>query len=125
MATGKYFAATTRLVDELQANINIAAWMRDALQNEMNDQFGVDKATGAPPKVGIDHKLVKTWRDVVAALEALTAAKIKLDASAKKMAESMTAEEELAAVRAYLRSLEKTIAIDVLKEELSWAQNAR
>lgn len=113
------FAIQIRIADEVQANLNLAAWLRVSLENEMGAQFGVGK-DGSPPKCGVDGKVVQKWRDVVKAFEALTACKVKLDTSAKKLAETMTPEEELAAVRAYVRSLEGVQRGTFLRTEAAW-----
>lgn len=113
------FAVRVRIADEVQANLNIAAWLRESLENLMGAQFGVGKS-GEPPKCGVDPKLVQAWRDVVKAMEAMTNCKIKLDKNAKVMAEEMTAEDELKAVREYIRSLDKGIRGVFIREELEW-----
>jgi hypothetical protein len=114
-----YFAAQVRIADELQRSINLASWLRESIENELNASFGVGK-NGEPPKCGVDVKAVQKFRDVVKALEAITACKIKLDANAKKMAEAMSPEEELAAVKAYIRSLEPGLRGAFLRGELTW-----
>lgn len=117
-----YFAVQARIADEVQKNLNLAAWLREALENELGASYGVGK-NGEPPKCGVDAKGVQKWRDVVKAMEALTVCKIKLDQNSKKMAETMTPEEELEAVRAYVRSLEKSVGIDFLRKELAWHES--
>lgn len=112
-----YFATQVRIADEIQRNLNLAAWLREALENEL-DASPLTK--NGPPRAGIDAKTVTKWRDVVKVIEALTACKIRLDASAKKMAEAMSPEEELEAVRSYVRSLEPSVAREFLKGELAW-----
>lgn len=113
------FTVQIRIADEVQALLNTTAWLRSALENELGAAFGVG-ADGKPPKNGIDAKTVQKFRDVVKAFEALTVCKIKLDANSKKMAETMTPEEELAAVRAYVRSLDGTTRSQFLHNELRW-----
>lgn len=114
------FAIQVRIADEVQANLNLAAWLRTALENELNAS---PLTRNGPPAAGIDAKTVQKWRDVVKAMEALTACKIKLDQNAKKMAETMTPEEEMEAVRAYIRSLESQVAKDFLRGELKWQES--
>lgn len=118
-----YFAVQVRIADEVQANLNIAKWLRESLENEMNSQFGVGK-NGEPPKCGVNPKVVAAWRDVVKAMEALADCKIKLDKNAKVMAEAMTPEQELEAVRSYIRSLEPSVSRDFLRKELAWLDKA-
>lgn len=110
------FAVQVRIADELQANINLAKWLRECLENQMGAAYGTRE------KQGVDSKTVQQWRDVVKAIEALTACKIKLDKSAKQMAEQMTPEEELLAVRAYIRSLDSTTRSQFIHNELRWHQ---
>jgi len=107
-------AVQIRIADEVQANLNLAAWLRECLENQMG------AAMGTREKIGVDTKTVQSWRDVVKAIEALTACKIKLDVNAKKMAETMTPDEEMLAVRAYVRSLEPGIRGTFLRNELLW-----
>lgn len=106
------FAVQVRIADEVQANLNLAAWLRECLENQMTE------AVGTREKLGVDTKTVQSWRDVVKAMEALTACKIKLDKASKTMADSMTPAEELEAVRSYIRSLEPAVARDFLRGEL-------
>lgn len=113
------FAVQVRIADEVQANLNLAKWLREACENEMGAQYGVAK-DGSAPKCGVDGKVVQKWRDVVKAFEALTTCKVKLDTSAKKLAETMSPEEELAAVRAYVRSLEPALRGAFLRSEAQW-----
>lgn len=108
------FAVQVRIAEEVQANLNLAAWLRECLENQMG------AAVGTREKIGVDHKTVQSWRDVVKAIEALTACKIKLDLNSKKMATEMTPDEEKAAVRAYVRSLEGTARGNFLREEMLW-----
>lgn len=105
-----------RIADEVQKNLNIAAWLRECLENQMQE------AVGTREKKGVDTKTTQAWRDVVKALEALADCKIRLDKNAKQMAETMTPEEELNAVRAYIRSLDPAVANDFLHNELRWRQ---
>jgi hypothetical protein len=114
-----YFAVQVRIADEVQKNLNIAAWLREALENELGASFGVGK-DGSPPKCGVDNKAVQKWRDVVKEMEALTVAKIRLDKNAKQMADQMSPEEELEAVRSYIRSLEPTLRSEFLRKEKQW-----
>ncbi len=114
-----YFAVQARIADEVQKNLNIAAWLRECLENEMNE------AVGTAGRKGVDPKTILKWRDVVKAMEALTVCKIKLDTSAKKMAENMSPEEELEAVRSYVRSLEASIAYQFLKAEMEWRDSRK
>lgn len=118
------FAVQVRIADELQKSVNLAAWLREAVENELNAAFGVGKS-GEPPKCGVDGKSVQKFRDVVKALEALVACKVKLDTSAKKLAENMSPEEELAAVRAYVRSLEPSLRGAFLRSEQQWHDSAK
>jgi len=113
------FVVQVRIADEVQANLNIAAWLREGLENLMGAQFGVGKS-GEPPKCGVDPKLVTAWRDVVKAMEAMTNCKIKLDKNAKTMAEQMTPEDERNAVRAYIRSMEPGVRGVFIRGELEW-----
>jgi hypothetical protein len=113
------FAVQVRIADEVQKNLNIAAWLRESLENGMGASFGVGK-NGEAPKCGVDTKLVQAWRDVVKAMEALTACKIKLDKNAKTMAEQMTPDQELEAVRDYVRALEPSVRGLFLRGELEW-----
>lgn len=111
------FAVQVRIADEVNANLNLAAWLRECLENQMG------AAVGTREKIGVDNKTVQSWRDVVKAIEALTACKIKLDINSKKMAESMTPEEELAAVKAYIRAMEPGLRGAFLRNELVWHES--
>lgn len=118
------FAVQVRIADEVQCCLNTASWLRTALENELNAAFGVGK-NGEPPKTGIDGKSVQKFRDVVKAVEALADTHIRLQKNAKQMAEQMTPDEELEAVRAYIRSLEKSVATKLLTEELKWQDSRK
>jgi hypothetical protein len=108
------FAVQIRIADEVQANLNVAAWLRECLENSMQTSMGTRD------KHGVDQKTVQSWRDVVKAMEALTACKIKLDKNAKQMAATMTPAEELEAVKAYIRSLDSTTRGQFIRNELRW-----
>lgn len=108
------FFTQVRIADEIQANLNLARWLRECLENAMG------AAVGTANKLGVDNKTVQSWRDVVKAMEALTACKIKLDKNAKQMAEQMTPEEELEAVRSYIRSLDNEARGQFLTNEQRW-----
>ena len=108
------FLVQVRIADEVQANIQIANWLRECLERQMED------AVGTKSRTGVDNKTVQAWRDVVKALEALADTKIRLDKNAKTMAEQMSPEEELQAVRAYIRSLDPTTRSQFLTNEQRW-----
>lgn len=108
------FAVQIAIADEVQANLNLAKWLRECLEHSMG------AAIGTVNKLGVDKGTVQSWRDVVKAIEALTACKIKLDKNAKQMAEKMSPEDELDAVRAYVRSLDNETRTQFLHNELRW-----
>lgn len=110
------FLIQIRIADELQANVNIASHLRECLENQMSEGLGTRTKTGT------DKHTIQMWRDVVKAMADLTTCQVKLQRNAKLMAEKMTPEEELDAVRAYLRALPNDQRALFLLNEQRWHQ---
>lgn len=95
-----YQAAVTRLGDELDKMARMITFAREALENELFSGMGYKQ-------MGIASADVQKISTLSTALERAVSAKIRYDKAAKDMADSMTPEEELKSVRAYLRSLDQ------------------
>lgn len=121
----KYAAVKVRIADEIDKYLGVASWMRECLENEMHQALGVDPKDPKPPKFGINKEVVAKWKDCVAAFNALSDAKVRLDKNAKAMADNMSPEEEKEAVRAYVRSLPPSERVVFLTSELSWHNSAK
>lgn len=117
-----YAAVKIRIADEIERYLNVASWLREAIENELNASYGVKD--GAPPKCGVDSKSVTKFKDAVQAFSTLTDAKIRLDKNAKAMADGMTADEERQAVSDYVRSLPPVERGLFLRQELDYHTKA-
>lgn len=117
-----YAAVKIRIADELERYLDVARWLREALENEMNSSFGVGK-NGEPPKCGVDKTLTQKWKDAVSSFVDLSDAKIRLDKNAKLLADTMSAEDEREAVRLYIRSVPPTERRHFLREEMEWLES--
>lgn len=101
-----------KLRRELDEAIALIVHAREALSNELNNEF-------AQKKLFIDDKFVKKLRELTGAFNSLTESKIRLDKAEKAMEADMTAEDERAAVLQYLRE------IDVEDRDAIFAESKR
>lgn len=88
-----------RLGDELDQLIKLVSWARESLQNELMDGLGYKK-------LGMSDTDLRKLKDLTATVNSAVESKIRYDKAQKGLAESMTPEEERAAVIAYVKSLE-------------------
>ena len=103
-----------RLQDELDAMIKMTAHQRRSLEDEMLRLYQGHKEEYSDPKILAKlNALVKT-------ADLLVSAKIRLDKSLKQLADVMTPEEELAAVKTYIKSLEPKVRVNLLMGLLEW-----
>ena len=88
-----------RLGDELDQLIKLVSWARESLQNELYEGMGYKK-------LGISEKDLRRLKDLTTTVNSAVEAKIRYDKAQKGLADTMTPEEERAAVIAYVKSLE-------------------
>lgn len=103
-----------RLQDELDAMIKMTAHQRKSLEHEMLHTYDGHKKEYADPKILAKLNSLSKTADL------LVTAKIRLDKSLRQMAENMTPEEELEAVRTYIKSLEPKPRVNLLTSLLEW-----
>lgn len=102
-----------RLQDELDEMIKIAAHMREAYNNELMDGLGYKK-------LGVSADMVRKGKELATMFDTLTSAKIRFDKSLKQLAETMTPEEETAAVKTYIRSLNTVDRANLMRDIREW-----
>jgi hypothetical protein len=117
LSTTKYAAVKVRIADELERYLSVAVWLRNTLEGQMYGTFGATKEVS---KVGIAPALTKQWKECVDAFDTLVNAKVRLDKNAKLLSDSMSAEEERAAVIAYIKSIEAKERTLLLAELNAW-----
>lgn len=110
-AQAKYLVQ--RLQDELDEMIKIAAHMREAYNNELMDGLGYKK-------LGVSAEMVRKGKELATMFDTLTSAKIRFDKSLKQLAETMSPEEEKAAVKTYIRSLSVEDRKNLVKDIRDW-----
>lgn len=103
-----------RIADEVERTIRLVSWLRVCIETSMGS------ALGTREQKGVDNASLKQLKEVVTMLNHLSEAKVRLDKSAKQMAEEMTHEEELEAVRAFVRALEPTERLSFIGDEMAW-----
>lgn len=91
-----------RVGEEFDRLLRITAWLRECLEAELAAEASLAK--DKPAKIG--QGILDKWSSLVTQFDKLTGSKVRLDKSAKALVEEMTPDEELEAVRAYVRSLE-------------------
>lgn len=87
-----------RLESELDSLINMFAWARKALENEMLDGMG-------HKQLGLTEPFVKKLKELTVGMNSVVETKIKYDKAKKQMASTMTAKEERDAVIKYIVAL--------------------
>lgn len=100
-------ARVIRLKEELNLILELVVHSRESLENELDTEF-------AQKKFSIDKSFLAKLKDLTACYDKLTDARIRLDKSEKAMEAEMTPQEEKAAVRAFILSLENKERIQFL-----------
>ncbi len=90
----------TRLGDELDKLLKLITWARECIENELTEGMGTKK-------MGLTDKDIRKIKDLSATMNSAVEAKIRFDKAQKQLAESMTPEEEFAAVAAYIKTLDR------------------
>jgi hypothetical protein len=111
--TKRYGLETVQLQTELDHLIKILKFQREALENEMMEGMGYKQ-------VGANSDIINKLKSLTLAFEKATTSKIKFDTHLKVLAERMTPEEELAAVREFIRALPNAERGIMLKELVAW-----
>lgn len=99
-----------RLEGELDQLINMFAWARKALENEMLDGVGYKQS-------GLNEAFTKKLKELTIGMNSVVETKIKYDRAKKQMAKAMSPTEEADAVIKYLLTL-KGDEWQSLKEKL-------
>lgn len=105
-----------RLENELDKLINMFAWARQALENEMLDGMGYKQA-------GLSEAFTKKLKELTIGMNSVVETKVKYDKAKKAMAKEMTATEERDAVFKYIMTLpenERDLLRDRLHENGVW-----
>jgi hypothetical protein len=97
--------------DEIDATITILTRLRQVLEGEVNEVLN-SKHPGVPKGA------LTQLKEIASCLNSLTDAKVRLDRSAKTIADAMSAEDEEAAVRAYIRAMEPRRRMAFLDAEI-------
>lgn len=105
-----------RIAEEVDRLLRMTAWLRECLEAELAAEASLAKDRPAAIGQGVLNK----WTSLVTQFEKLTAAKIRLDKSAKELSDKMTPHEEIEAVRAYIRSMEPLKRRNFLTKEVEF-----
>lgn len=100
--------------DEIDRVLRILSAMRECIEADLNHGLNLKEP-------GIPKGTLTQLKEISSIFNSLCDAKVRLDKTAKQLAESMSAEEELAAVRAYIRALEPRQRQKFLEEEQAWS----
>ncbi len=87
-----------RIVEEVERCIRMLHTILDTLEAELTFAMGLKNP-------GLPKGCLTQMKEAVACLNSLTDSKVRLDKSAKLMADSMTSEEETEAVRSFVRGM--------------------
>jgi hypothetical protein len=99
--------------DEIDQTIRILIRLRQVLEGEINEVLN-----SAHP--GVPKGALTQLKEIASCLNSLTDAKVRLDRSAKTMADAMSVEDELEAVRAYVRAMDPRKRMTFLDGEIQW-----
>jgi len=88
-----------RIVEEVERCINMLHVILDTLEAEIAFAQNL-------PSPGIPKGALTQMKEACAVLNSLTDSKVRLDKSAKLLADAMTPEEELEAVRSFIRGMD-------------------
>lgn len=104
-------ARAIRLKEELNLILELVVHSRESLNNELQSEF-------AQKQFSVDKPFISKLKDLTACYNSLTDARIRLDKAEKAMEAEMTPQEEKAAVRAFIMSLENKERIQFLTSML-------
>ena len=104
-----------RIGDEVDRLLRIVSALRQVVEGEVSQNL-------SGPNPGIMKGTLTQLRDLTSCMNSLVDSKIRLDKTAKSLAEAMTPEDEEKAVRSWVRSLDPKKSIAFLNGELEWRQ---
>src|SRR6476469_7271833 len=87
-----------RLENELDALINMFAWARKSLENELQSGLG-------SKQMALTEKDTKKLKELALGMSTAIESKIRWDKAKRDLAKNMTPQEEMAAVIAYIVNL--------------------
>ncbi len=102
-----------RIGDEVDRLLRIVSALRQVVEAEVN-------ANLSGPNPGIMKGTLTQVKDLTSAMNSLVDSKIRLDKTAKQLAENMTPDDEEAAVRTWVRALDPKKRVSFLQGELAW-----
>jgi len=106
-------AMVVRMGDEINETIKLVRWARECITNELHEGLGAKK-------LGISDKDLAKLNKLAEMVNSMTNAKIRFDQAQKKLADSMTPDEEKAAVVAYVKSLPDADRAYLIQELKAW-----
>ncbi len=86
--------------EEIDHGIRILSRLREVLEAEINSVLN-------GPSPGVPKGALTQMKEISSTLNSLADAKVRLEKSAKLMADAMSAEDEESAVRSWIRALDK------------------
>lgn len=105
-----------RCAEEVERLLRITAWLRECLEAELSVHTAT--TSGKPAVVG--GGVLDKWSQLVSAFDKLASAKVRLDKASAALADAMTPEEELEAVRAFIRAMDSTKRKNFLAKEVEF-----
>lgn len=107
------------LEEEFERALRLTAWLRGCLESEMAG------AVGTREQACVDDKTVRKYTEVVKSLNSLAETKIRLERHAKEKSRGgLTPEQELGAVRQYVRALPAREREKFFAEELAFHRSS-
>lgn len=108
----KYNARGAALEEELEAMLKLLRFQREKVEQTMFSGLGYKQDTG------IDKDSIVAAKELSLGYSRLTEAQIKLNKSMKELADTLTPEEQIDAVRQFLRQMEPGKLADFLDVEI-------
>lgn len=103
-------ARSVRLQDELDRVIKLLSWSRECLEGELTKGLGYKK-------ILLSDADLRKLKDLTLSMNTAVRAKIAYDEAQKRLADSMTPEEEFESVCSYIRTLDRD-RLDLIKERI-------
>jgi hypothetical protein len=109
----KYRTLVTRLSEELEYMIKMAAFQRKALENELFTGMGYKQ-------LGVSEKDLKKMKVMTEIMDQVVATKVRFDKAQKLLSENLTPAEERAAVMAFIKAQTPTDRWNILLQIKRW-----
>lgn len=105
-----------RATEEVERLLRMTAWLRECLEVELAAEASLAK--DKPAKIG--GAVLDKWTQLVTAFDKLSNAMVRLEKAAKQIADDMTPEQEMEAVRAFIRALDPVKRRNFLAKETAY-----